>query len=182
MHAKRKHGAGKRPAFFVANFRGSDFSSKVFDNKKILNNTGEVSTSHHVLKKLLRDQKCPVSSNLTTMVYVSGPMMPSTYFPDVLSNIERLCEVSRDFFVLGYVPYCPKTAWFADLREYNAEYKKILRLCITVLKRCDAVYMLSGSRFSRGARAEHGRAAHGGIPVYYENAEDREFFARRATK
>lgn len=53
-----------------------------------------------------------------------------------------------------------------DLGEYD--YEDCARRDIEVLTKCDAIYMLAGFQFSKGACWERALAKHLGIKRYYE--------------
>ena len=70
-----------------------------------------------------------------------------------------------------------------SLGEYD--YEDAARRDIDALRKCDAIYLMSGFQFSKGACWERALAKHWGLPRYYEiprhDHEWNEFFMK-ATK
>lgn len=111
------------------------------------------------------------------LIYVSGAMTPTKENPDGQANIQRLFDASKRLFMAGYAVYCPYESWFNEDEEitnqltcnpYGEMYRKVIKMDLCILSRCDAIYMTKGWEHSRGAQLELATAQNLGKEVWYE--------------
>ena len=94
------------------------------------------------------------------IVYVAHPLAG-----DVLGNMREVIQICRDISRLytGTVPVTPLLA-FSFLREPD-ERELALEYCLTLLERCDELWLTGDWRNSEGCRMELERARELGMPV-----------------
>ena len=111
------------------------------------------------------------------LIYVSGPMTPTVYYPDLAVNRKRLQDAGRCLFEQGHAVIVPVFTWLdhhqpyidqlaAD--KYGPLYDKIVKLDVELLRRCDAIYLLRGWTTSRGATIEHDDAVRQNKEIIFE--------------
>lgn len=99
------------------------------------------------------------------LAYVAGPYSAKTIFGK-LRNIYRAWRAARRLWAEGYTVVCPHmNSALMDGAISNDEF--ILR-DLSILGKCDAVYMLKGWSRSKGARLERDYALQLGLEVLYE--------------
>lgn len=52
--------------------------------------------------------------------------------------------------------------------HFGISHEEAMRICFEELETCDAIYMLSDWKESKGARMEHEKAKELGIKIYYQ--------------
>lgn len=97
------------------------------------------------------------------LVYVAGAYRSPTE-NGVLMNILTARDAAVKLWQAGFAVVCPhmNTALMGGTVPDSA----FLAGDLTILRRCDAVYMLPGWEKSTGARGEHDDAVKHGIPVF----------------
>jgi hypothetical protein len=97
-------------------------------------------------------------------VYVGGPLWgPNDW--EIRRNIHRAAGVGYEVAKLGAYPVIPHTnagAWFIGTETPEFWYAGTLEL----LRRCDAIILVSGWEYSRGAVEEVAEARLRSIPVF----------------
>jgi len=94
----------------------------------------------------------PSNQKPLPLVYLSGPFSAPTAW-GVEKNVRQAEEYALDIARLGAMPVCPHT----NTRFFSGElsYEFWLKGAVSLMLRCDAVYMLPRWSESRGARHEH---------------------------
>lgn len=102
------------------------------------------------------------------VVFVSGAYRSGTE-AGVYANIQHARDVAEELWYRGYIAICPHTnsAHMGGLIP-DAEW---LERYLVLLRRCDAVVMLTGWEQSEGARAEYQEARNRGMTVWFESKE-----------
>jgi hypothetical protein len=98
------------------------------------------------------------------IIYVCGPLIAPNDW-EIRRNIHRAASVGYEVAKLGAYPVIPHTntgAWFIGTETPEFWYAGTLEL----LRRCDAVILVSGWEESKGAREEVAEAKRGYIPVF----------------
>jgi len=101
-------------------------------------------------------------------VYVAGPLSAPTK-EGIQANAAKADAVARDIFLKGHYPYVPhgQSNWFDDPRIDATDYKAIVEgLDFAWLRVCDAILMLDGWHYSKGARMERQAAVEWGIWIF----------------
>jgi hypothetical protein len=99
------------------------------------------------------------------IIYVAGPYSAKTIFGK-LRNIYRAWRAARRLWEQGYTVVCPHmNSALMDGAISNDEF--ILR-DLSILGKCDAIYMLKGWSRSKGARLERDYALQLGLEALYE--------------
>lgn len=98
------------------------------------------------------------------IIYVSGRYTHG----DVTENINRAREITAMLIRDGYDVICPhlNTAGFELYTDIT--YDRLIEMYLSILGRCDGIYMMSGWEQSNGANIELGYAIHNGIGVTFE--------------
>lgn len=104
----------------------------------------------------------------TIKVYVAGPM---TGLPDW--NFPAFNAKAAELRALGFIVSNPAELANGDTSKPWDYY---MRLALTAMLTCDAVYALTGWGTSRGAKIEVELASDLGIPVFYQNIALREYW------
>lgn len=99
-------------------------------------------------------------------IYISGKI---TGNPDWKKNFkaaeEKLTAESKNNFIIN-----PETIGYeVEKRINNPSYKDYMQADIRLLIICDAIYMLSNWRESKGAKVEHSIAEALGMEIIYES-------------
>jgi hypothetical protein len=101
-------------------------------------------------------------------VYVAGPYRATTAW-GIESNI-RIAEThAMDIARLNLIPVIPHAMY----RFYHGTMCDDFWLAATlsILKRCDAIFMLPGWEKSQGSKLEHEQAEADGLPIFYATRE-----------
>ncbi len=94
-------------------------------------------------------------------VYISGPLTSSG---NVLENIDRAMEATRQLIGLGFAPFCPHLTYHVDPAE-QIPHHVWMEIALPWVDVADAVLRLSGE--SVGADLETERAEAVGVPVFH---------------
>ena len=99
------------------------------------------------------------------VIYVAGPFTGVNAW-EVEQNIRRAEEIAFEIAKLGAMPLCPhaNTRFFHGTLTPAFWYEGTLEL----LKRCDAIMMVSGWSRSQGAVREHDWAQANGMPIFLD--------------
>jgi len=105
------------------------------------------------------------------ILYISGPFsrIPSGF--DEYHGIEENILTASRYTLLaarkGWAPFCPhkNTAGFQHVKDINYEFW--MEVCLTFVRKSDAILMLPRWEKSQGAVLEHDTALLLGIPIYY---------------
>lgn len=97
------------------------------------------------------------------VVYIAGPYTAATEW-GTLGNIQMAEAAAATLWQSGFAALCPhkNTAHFGGL----VPYERFIAGDLAMLERCDAVFMLPGSRRSPGATRERSHAQARGVPVF----------------
>lgn len=93
-------------------------------------------------------------------IYISGPLTSSG---NVLENLERAMEATRQLIAAGFAPFCPHLTYHVDPGE-QIPHATWLDCELPWVEVADAVLRLPGE--SKGADIEVDRAKAVGIPVF----------------
>ncbi len=94
------------------------------------------------------------------IIYMAGPYT----HPDQAANIRRVIKEADRVLDKGHTPYIPHLTHFWDLMNPKP-YEFWLSYDCQMLKRCDALYRMSGE--SKGADIEMVFAINNNIPVFH---------------
>jgi len=97
------------------------------------------------------------------LIYVSGPYTAGNG-RSVEANMAAAIMLGGQIRGLGYTPMVPHIA-VLPFRPGDNPWKSAVREALTMLRRCDALVVLSNWMDSRGARMEVWMAKRWGIPV-----------------
>lgn len=105
-------------------------------------------------------------------IYISGPISGQ----DKRRTRDRFNNAARVITEAGHNAINP-----IDISEWGLDWSTYMQIAFDVLKSgmVDAVYMLSGWQESNGACLERYMAMVQGLPVTYQNKEDRERFRQK---
>lgn len=103
------------------------------------------------------------------VIYVAGKYRATTEW-ELVENIRRAEEASIKFWQKGWAVICPhmNTAHFGGLCDDDI----FLEGDLEILRRCDAIYMLSGWEKSIGATNELKEAQRIGLEILFEVLKD----------
>ena len=84
-------------------------------------------------------------------MYVAGPFRAGTAW-DIELNVRKAETVSLELFKMGYAPICPH----ANSRYFHGSLpdSEIMDAYLTILSKCDVMYILPGFETSEGTRRE----------------------------
>jgi len=102
------------------------------------------------------------------IVYIAGPYRATTEY-GVYRNIQEAERVALEVWKAGYAAICPhkNTAFFGGACPDSVWLEGDLE----ILRRCDAVLMLTGSSSSQGATAELSEALRIKKPYFFSVAD-----------
>lgn len=85
------------------------------------------------------------------LIYVAGP-----YSGDIAGNIKRAEKVSIRLIREGYDVITPhkNTAGYERYEDENVTYETWMNLSLNILSRCDAIFVMNGSKQSKGTQRE----------------------------
>jgi len=104
-----------------------------------------------------------MKARIDTVVYIAGPFRGPSSFA-VHKNVCRAEMWAHTLWEAGFAVICPhlNTAHF----DKALPDETFLRGDLTILRRCDAVFLVPGWEKSQGALNEATEAREAGIPVY----------------
>ena len=104
------------------------------------------------------------------VVYLSGKITDGdrTTPESIQANKDKFVKKAGELSSEGKVVFIPGENFGRVGQENNWTWKQYMRPCITIMKKCDTVYMLEKWEESRGARIEHFLAKRKGMNVVYE--------------
>ncbi len=91
-------------------------------------------------------------------IYISGKITGDANYMAKFAKAEKYLKKQ------GYIVYNPAKEW----EDEDYSYDKILSFCIDILRKCDAIYLLSNWQDSNGAKAEKAFAEAIGLEVMYQ--------------
>lgn len=99
------------------------------------------------------------------VVYIAGPFRAPTRW-EVVGNIRRAEEVALQVASLGAMPLCPHT----NTANFDGALTDgfLLEGTLELMRRCDAVILVSGWRASAGTKGEIAEARRLQLPVFYD--------------
>lgn len=95
-------------------------------------------------------------------IYVAGPLTADTPAQEQL-NVLNAIDVADKLMKLGHFPYCPHLSWFWN-NLYTSSYYQWLKLSMTWLKQCEALYYIASSP---GADTELAYAKEHNMVIFY---------------
>ena len=104
-------------------------------------------------------------------IYIASPYTTG----DVTANVRRSMEMSNRLMDEGFAPYCPLVYHLQEL-SFPRPYEDWMQLDLEWIKSCDGLLRLDGE--SPGAEREVKFARELDIPVFYNLAELKAYFAR----
>ena len=93
--------------------------------------------------------------------YISGPITGVENYLDNFDRFEKKVKAELDCVVVNPAKVS------AEL-PIETEYEEYMEMSITMMKMCDAIYMMKGWKESRGAQFEHTYAKILGLKIFYE--------------
>jgi len=99
------------------------------------------------------------------IIYIAGPFRGKTPW-EVHRNVHAAEYAALEVARKGHIPLAPHCLYRNFDKALPDEFW--LAATITLLERCDAIYMLPRWELSQGATAEHQRATDRGMRVFYE--------------
>lgn len=57
---------------------------------------------------------------------------------------------------------------------FGIHHDRAMRICQNQLKKCNAIFMLKGWQYSKGATIEHNKAKQLGLEIFYETEKERK--------
>lgn len=99
---------------------------------------------------------------LIKVVYVAGAFRGKTQW-DIMQNVRKAEDASLKLWKLGYAVVCPHT--MTQHFQNECPDKVWLDGCLELLRRCDAIYLVSGWQNSEGSLAEYKLARELGLVV-----------------
>ena len=100
------------------------------------------------------------------LIYVAG-----AYTGDIDGNILKARKVAIRIWELGFTVLCPHLNTANFQFDCKCNYDAYIEGDLTILKRCDGIFMLKDWAFSNGATIEHDVAYRLYLPVFYEDRE-----------
>lgn len=105
------------------------------------------------------------------MIYVAGKYSGETY-SEVDDNIKKAEKVSIKLLEAGWCVITPHKN-YAHYEQYRAvseklDYRFFMKCDMEILSRCDALFAMTNSKDSPGAKEELYFAHEKGIHIYYE--------------
>ena len=99
------------------------------------------------------------------LVYIAGKYSDKTLHAQ-LDNIKAAEKLAIELWSKDIAALCPhkNTALFDDV----ASWKTFMEGSYEMLKRCDAILMVSNWTFSKGAKLEWDYAHENNIPIFYK--------------
>jgi len=99
------------------------------------------------------------------LIYIAGKFRGGNHW-EIHQNVTHAEEAIPKLIGMGYAPICPHKMT-ENLQGLFSD-KRYLDICIELLARCDAIYMLKGWEASRGATIELELAESLDLEVLYE--------------
>ncbi len=105
----------------------------------------------------------------TKVIYVAGAFRAPTQW-GIMQNVRKAEDASLRLWKKGYAVICPHTM----TQHFQNECPDELWLegCTELLKRCDAIYLLTNYAQSEGSLSELVVAKSLGLKILYEELED----------
>ena len=104
-------------------------------------------------------------------IYIAGPYTAETEV-NLYKNIEKAEQAAAEIFHIGHIPIVPHITGFSlSCDEKHADHPHehwMQNLCLPLLSKCDAIYMLKDWQNSKGALIEHDYARQKGIPIFFQ--------------
>ena len=105
------------------------------------------------------------------VIYIAGKYRGASHY-EVLQNIETARNKFIELTAEGYAPICPHTmcAWLEGAISGEEETDDIVWLenDLAIVAKCDAIYMLDGWEYSKGATNEYAFAKELGLEIIFE--------------
>lgn len=110
-----------------------------------------------------------LETNPIRVIYVAGAFRAPTQW-EIMQNVWKAERASLKLWKEGYAVICPHTM----TQHFQNECPDEMWLdgCIELLKRCDAIYMLTNFHQSEGSLAELIVALTLGLKIMYEEKEN----------
>lgn len=107
-------------------------------------------------------------------IYIAGPYRDKTE-AGIQKNIKLAEAAAAEVFHAGHIPIVPHIIGFSlscDKRNtsHSQEYW-IKELCLPMLSRCDAIYVIGNWKHSKGVIREMEYAIQNDIPVFFQEDE-----------
>ena len=100
------------------------------------------------------------------LIYVAGQ-----YKGDRDKNILKARKVAIKLWEIGFAVICPHLNTIRFDEDCKVGYDDYIEGDLTILKKCDGIFMLKGWALSNGATIEHDVAYRLYLPVFYEDRE-----------
>lgn len=107
------------------------------------------------------------------LIYVAGKYTGNTY-SEVEDNIQKARIAGIELLKKGWAVYIPhmNTAHFDSLGIDKFNWQLFMDINLSILKRCDAIFLLKGWHTSNGANVEQEYSAKNpNIQIFYEDTE-----------
>lgn len=109
------------------------------------------------------------------LIYVAGKYTAKTR-QEIKSNIQVAEIVAKDLLLLGFIPIIPHkiTSFFPEMFTELSSWEDddwLVKFCIPLIKRCDAIVFSTNWTHSRGAAIERAYAVSINKPSFYSVPE-----------
>lgn len=99
-------------------------------------------------------------------IYISGACSADTK-EGIKRNIQQARACAAVLIKKGWCVLIPHQNFYM-MDEYGIDYDTFMTMDIELMRRCDAVFMLSNWKASKGAVTEHDIADHNKMVIFYE--------------
>ena len=99
-------------------------------------------------------------------IYIAGPITGNANYREDFKAAERI--LSNKYITVNPVKIIDEFARFMNKPIDDIPYNLILKIVLQKLMECDAIYLLKGWEFSRGAIPEHAVAVALRLEVLYQ--------------
>lgn len=102
------------------------------------------------------------------VIYVAGPYTADSHYK-IQANIATAAETAVKCWKKGWAVVCPhlNTTNFQTYYDDKFDWHTIMDGDLELLRRCDAIVMITGWENSKGSRVEHEFAKDLGLPIFY---------------
>lgn len=98
-------------------------------------------------------------------IYISGKITDTTDYKQRFNSAELYLMNHSDCDIIN-------PALVNSMLPTNTTYQEYMKMSLCMLSMCDAIYMLKGWKYSKGARLEHEYAKAHNYNIIYESEEE----------
>lgn len=111
-----------------------------------------------------------MKKNCRPVIYIAGPYTSDTR-SGIDNNIEHAKKAALELSANGWAPITPHLNLY-HFEDYEIcglfDYTTWMDIDVSILMRCDAIFMLKGWEHSKGSTHEHALAEQQELKIYYE--------------